>query len=112
MFKLVPDPIFPVRVRITVPGQANLADLVLTCRHKPRDALKAWIESAKNSIASDAQFIGEIVEGWAENVQGADGQPLPFTQDALAALLNNYPAAGSEIVDAYVKEISESRAKT
>lgn len=112
MFKLVPDPTFPVRVRITVPGQADLSDLVLTCKYKPRDALRAWIESAKNSIASDAQFIGEVVDGWGENVQGPDGQPLPFTQDALAALLNNYPAAGSEIVDAYVKELSESRAKT
>jgi hypothetical protein len=109
MFKLVPNPIFTVTVQITVPGEAKPQSLVLTCRHKPRDALKAWIDSAANA-AQDAEFLAQVVEGWS-GVVGEDGQPLACTPQTLAALLNNYPAAGREIFEAYIKELSESRAK-
>ena len=111
MFKLIPDPTFPVRVRLTVPGQEATSDLVLTCRHKPRGAVQAWIDSAKE-LNDDAKFLGQVVADWGENVQGEDGKPLPYTPEAFAALLDNYASAGMEIFDAYLQELRQSRSKT
>lgn len=109
MFKLVPNPIFTVTVALSVPGEATPQRLALTCRHKPRDALREWIATA-SAQAQDADFLGEVVEGWS-GVVGEDGQAIACTRQTLAALLNNYPAAGREIFEAYIKELSESRAK-
>jgi len=109
MFKINPNPTFTLSVRLTVAGDPAGQLLELSCRHKSRPALKAWVEGASVEQA-DAVFLGEVVEGWS-GVVDADGQALPFTPENFAALLDNYPPAGIEIYTAYQKELSESRAK-
>jgi hypothetical protein len=110
MFKLDPDPTFPFTANITVPGQATPAQLNLVGRHKTRQAMKDWIERANTGVP-DAQYLGEAIAGWGDDVLGGDGTPAPFTPEAFEALLDRYSASGIEIFHAYTRALGESRSK-
>lgn len=107
MFKLQPNPTFPLKVKITVAGQETPGQLDLVAKHKGRKELKAWQERAAKS--EDPQFLDEIISGWS--VVDEAGQPVPYTVDALAQLLDTYPMSGFEIYEAYLRELTESRRK-
>lgn len=114
-FRLNPAPLFAAVVQLTVPGSADTAALSLTFKHQGRKALDAWVrrpgQIAEGAAAlNDAEYLAEVVAGW-DGVQDAAGEPLPFTPAAFADLLDAYPAAGTEIFSAYVKALTESRAK-
>ena len=108
MFRINPAPTFDASVRLTVPGQDAPAVLQLTFAHMGRKAAADWIERAKGR--SDADVIGEVVRDW-KDVQDDAGAPVPYSREALAALLDAHPAAGMELFDAYLAALSESRAK-
>lgn len=124
MFKIVPNPTFTSRVLLTVPGTDQLAELAVTWRHKGRAALAAWLgkpaaaaaapagvgSTLQAGVPADAAWLGEVMCGW-DGPLLADGQPAPFGDAALAALLDSYPAAGGELMAAYLRASTESRAK-
>lgn len=134
MFKIVPNPTFTSRVLLTVPGAEQPADLGVTWRHKGRAALATWLRKPADAAATaatqattaatqaeparpllagvpaDALWLAEVMADWDGPVL-ADGQPAPFTEAALAALLDSYPAAGGELLNAYLRASTESRAK-
>lgn len=107
MFKLNPAPTFPLKVKISIPGQDAPGELQLVARHKGRKELTAWNDRAKGN--EDAKFLGEVIVGW--QAAGEDGQAVPYSEAALAQLLDDYPTSGFEIYDAYMKALTEGRAK-
>lgn len=127
MFKIVPNPTFTSKVALTVHGADQPADLTVTWRHKGRAALSAWLAkpaaaaaaaaapgAAGNTllagVPADAAWLAEVMADWSGPVL-ADGEPAPFCDAALIALLDSYPAAGGELMAAYLRASTESRAK-
>lgn len=115
LLRIVPKPTFTAEVNITVPGEEKPATIELVFKHQGRQALRAWVDAGRTpgpdgSPPSDAQWLGQVVAGWAGPVDAA-GQPVPFTPAALASVLDAYPAAAREIYNAYLAALSESRAK-
>ncbi len=115
--RIDPNPTFPAKVGLTVPGQAAPAELALVFRHKGKEALQAWMRGGQPGQGeaaapprSDADFLGEVVAGWS-GVQDAAGADVPYTPEAFARLLEAYPAAAGEIYRAYLRELTESRLK-
>jgi hypothetical protein len=104
MFKLDPDPVFWSSVRLTVPGEAEPVGVEFQFAHKSVDDLRGWMEEIKDRAANDGTTIKQIVRGW----RGVDAD---FSEDAVVRLVKNYPAAAVEIVEQYLRALTESRAK-
>lgn len=107
MFKLNAAPEFTADVQITRPGEAKPGTIRFRFRHRGRKSFKAWLETA--SGRDDPDYLMEVVAGW-EGVVDADGQPIEFSREAFAQLLDAFPAAGQDIFLAYGKALHESRA--
>ena len=137
MFKINPSPTFRSTVRLTVPGADDSAVLEVTWRHKGRAALRAWLAKARRAgvgasvlddlvrgadggaepadaalagVPADAAWLGEVMVDWA-GPQDAQGEPVGYSVAALGGLLDAYPAAGGELLGAYLRAMTESRAK-
>ena len=102
MLKITPDPKFTADVKISVPGQEEPAVVQLTFKYLSRTAMAEWHETAKDKALADA--LAEIVLDWS-------GFDAKFTAKALSQFLDNYPAAGMEILSAYSRQLFESRVK-
>lgn len=109
MFKLQPPLVFRASVALTVPGQSEPGSIDIEWRHKGRKALKAWVDSAKKD-AQDADLLAEVIADW-HDVQDAEGGCVPYAQEALAVLIEAYPAAAGELFIGYLKAINGSRVK-
>lgn len=109
VFRIDPAPTFRCSVALSAPGQAEKAKLDLVFRVKGRSALRAWLDKAVNS-GSDESFLGEIVDGWS-GVEDAAGASVAYSPEALARLLDSYPSAGRELMEAYVRELHGEREK-
>lgn len=118
MFKIDPAPTFAADVPLSVPGDDKPRVLRITFRHKGRRALADYqarsVEVAQQAdqAGADAVFqayVGEIIDAWAGMVD-AEGRPLPYNAENLALLLDNYPAAGAEIVRFYNRQLGHARA--
>lgn len=108
MFKLNPSPTFDAAVELTVPGATEKASVVFTFRHKGRAALKAWSESAQGR--SDVEVLSDVVVGW-RGVCDDKGDEVPYSRDALAQLLDAYPASGAEVFRGYLQAHFEAARK-
>lgn len=102
MFKLDPAPTFWTKIRLTVPGEPEPVEVEMQLGHQSVDTLKAWLEDAKER--DDRSTLATVVKGW----RGFDAE---FSADAFQKLLQNYPAAASEIFGQYIRALTESRAK-
>lgn len=122
VFKINPDPTFSTFVRLTVPGNAVPARISITWRHKTAEGLDEWY--LRNVDRKSANALDEVIDGWGAPAQnetgdeesgiapiGADGEKLPYTREALATLLSNYPTATSELVRGYLLALKESKVK-
>jgi hypothetical protein len=106
MFKLNANPEFTADVQITRPGEPKPGTIRFRFRHMGRTAFKAWVETAGGR--DDPDYLLDAVAGW-EGVTDASGQPVEFSREALAQLLDAFPAAGQDIFVAYGKALHESR---
>ncbi len=106
-FKLVPAPTFEADVGLSLPGGGQ-ATVRLVFRHQGRAALKRWIDGAGD--LTDAAFLSAVIAGW-RGVHGPQDEAVPFTPEALEALLDAYPSAGSEVFEAYLNELTQGRRK-
>lgn len=102
MFKLDPSPTFWADVRLSVPGEKEPVTIRMQFAHKTVDDLKAWIEAARDTKDGDA--VCGVVRDW----QGVDA---PYSEDAMRKLLRNYPASAAEVLQQYMRALTESRAK-
>lgn len=110
MIRLKPNPTFRFKVALGLPGSEERATFTLVGRHKGAKALQEWAGRAREAEGQDHKFLAEAIDGW-DDVLDADGAPVPYSADALAALLDAYPGSGLEIFRAYVAELSAARGK-
>lgn len=108
-FSLIPNPTFSATASIPRAG-AEDGKLTFTFRHKTLEELHAMderlqktAEGKKAVIEPQADYLMEIVEGWA--------LPDEFTRDNVIILLQNYPRAFDSIGRAYTKELMGIREK-
>lgn len=107
MFKMTPPPAtFVAEAKITVPGEAAPGVFDVEWRYKSKDDLQAWIRTRDG--VDHLVSLAEVIAGWSGVLDSKD-QPLPFSREALAGLLNTYPAAGRDLVGAYIGALFESR---
>lgn len=106
MFILQPNPTFTTTVNITKPDA--VVPIKFEFRHINKKALDEWIKTAEGEL--DIVVLGPVVSGW-NNVFDKNGEPVPFSQNALAQLLVDYHPAAREIFMAYVLALTESRSK-
>ena len=105
MFVLKANPTFRAKVKLPVPGADSQA-IEFVFRHKRRSELKAFADDAIRR--EDMDVIMDVVEGWS-GVSGEDGAVVPFSRDAVARLVEEFPAAGAAIVAAYIRELTDAR---
>lgn len=108
MIKLVADPTFEHLVRLTIPGEAKPAEVLMKFKHMTAAQRQAWYESKTQDTVSKA--VAEILLGW-RGVLGEDGKEVEFSSEALEQLLQNYGAAADEIVRGWLLGLTESRVK-
>lgn len=106
MFKLTPNPTFWTTVSLTVPGSDQPAPIDLEFRHLGQKALAALL---KSEGVQDLDILPALIHDW-RGVEGAAGA-VKYSVEALAELLDNYPAASVEIFTAYRRALVESRLK-
>ncbi|HAK8370486.1 TPA: hypothetical protein H2W82_004744, partial [Salmonella enterica] len=94
-FSLIPNPTFSVTVSIPRAG-AEDGKLTFTFRHKTLEELRSMdeklqkaAEGKKDAIDPQADYLMEIVEGWA--------LPDEFNRENVIVLLRNYPRAFDSI---------------
>lgn len=109
MFRIDPKPTFSCEVRLSVPGSDVGAPIGVTFRHKGARALQDYFRRAKD-LPDDATYLAEVIQDWS-GVEDADGAPVPFSFEALAKLLDAFPAAGTELLMVYRRQLQDARAK-
>lgn len=108
-FSLIPNPTFSATASIPRAGTED-GKLTFTFRHKTLEELRAMdeklhtaAEGKKSAIEPQADYLAEIIDGWA--------LPDEFTRENLVVLLQNYPRAYDSIGLAYTKELMGLREK-
>lgn len=104
MYTLVIDDVveFPVKFTLKSGKVSKPFAMTLTARRMAQDEIRQMLSDKERDIAD---FLQDVLTGWADQrlVLGEDGQPAPFSPEALAVLLN---VAGVAAVcfGAYFKE--------
>ncbi|MFP8687661.1 phage tail assembly chaperone [Citrobacter portucalensis] len=108
-FSLIPNPTFSVTASIPRAG-AEDGKLTFTFRHKTLEELRSMdeklqkaAEGKKDAIEPQADYLMDIVEGWA--------LPDEFNRENVIVLLRNYPRAFDSIGLVYTKELMGIREK-
>lgn len=109
MFKIVANPTFTCAVPLSVPGSEKAATVQVTFKHKTARELSAWLLSSVNRV-DDVSYLEEVVVD-IKPLMGADDKPLEYSREALATLLDQFPASGPELVQAYRRQLADTRAK-
>ena len=107
MFQLEPNPTFTAPVAIPLPG-GETATIDFTFAHMGRKSLQEFLGRVKD--LPDAEAVIDIVDDWS-GVAGADGEPLPITDENIMALLDNYHGAALAILQTYIRELTGQRVK-
>lgn len=108
MFRINPAPTFRAKVPLTVPGEDKRGLVEFVFRHKTRQQFAAWWEAIEGR--KDADILADVVAGW-EDVIDEQGEPVPYSPEALALLIDRFPASAAEILLAYRRGLWESREK-
>lgn len=103
MLKIQPDPTFTSRVEIPTP--AGAVGIKVEFKHMDTDEFQSFIDkSATEADRSNEDTIMEIAVGWT----GLDGD---FSRDNVAKLCKSYHAAAGAIVETFVNELTQAKAK-
>lgn len=106
MFQLTPNPTFPAKVKIPVPGGA-VQILELEFKYLPRKEFLSFVKKMEEAVKNKDDDKGttllfSVIKGW--NVD-ADLNRKNFDR-----LSDNYPFAAIEIYLTYLKEINRAKA--
>lgn len=99
--KLVDEYDWPVRVKVPVGGGVETHEFTARFRHLELDQVRKMVEQAMAAIPKDDQGMSAIVGaaqtqieqamaywiGWGEDLQSADGNPVPYSEEAKRKLL-------------------------
>ena len=108
MFRITPDPVFPATVALSVRGSDAPADVVFRFRHLGRKALAQFRQRIESDKLADDVVLAEIIDDW-EGVVDADDKPVPYSAAALAQMLDDHPAASTEIWNGYLAALLDYR---
>mgnify|MGYP001562522192 CR=1 FL=1 len=95
---LVPDPTFPAKVEIPVPG-GNAGDVEFKFKTRSRDEFDAFVSGLEGR--KDLDVIMDIASGW--------DMPDEFNEKTVAALCQKYLSAPKAIIDKYFAELTGVR---
>ena len=101
-FSLIPNPTFSLTASIPRAGTED-GKLTLEELRSMDEKLQKAAEGKKTAIEPQADYLMEIVEGWA--------LPDEFNRENVIVLLQNYPRAFDSIGMAYTKELMGIREK-
>lgn len=91
MFKLAEQPddySWPVEIQIPQDGgRYTTAEFDARFRILPQSEIDAIIETAQNGTGQDEALMSRVLIGWAR-VEGEDGGPLAYSEEAKRALLD------------------------
>lgn len=107
MFRLTPDPVFMATVALSVRG-GDPVPVIFNFRHMGRKALAAFIQRTKDEGLGDEQVLAEVIDTWRDVVDPT-GAPVPYTTQALAQLLDDHPAASTEVWNGYLAALLDYR---
>lgn len=100
---LVPAPTFEAPANIRVPGVDATVKVTVTWRHKGLKEFQAWFASARGR--DDAEVLSEVIVSWGAEID------QPYSRDNLAALLDAYPGASLDLLEAYREGLHLGRRK-
>jgi hypothetical protein len=104
MFKLEPHPTFPATVQITRPGRDSMP-LELVFKHKKASELASFLRTANGR--TDMDMLMEMIE----SIDPAEKPEGLSDEDFLLQLGENYPTSRSDLLNTYLRELTESRVK-
>lgn len=102
MFKLKPNPTFKTKVAISVAGEKRQPEIEVEYKYLNKDGVKDYFEHLQGK--TDAEALAEIVVGWS-------GVEEAYSPEALAMLVDNYPAAAADLFEAFRRELLEAKRK-
>lgn len=99
---------YPVNLPIvTDTGASQIARFEFRFKRVSRSQLNALQKAHEtttdldvDSLERDINYVLDIADGW-KDVNSPDGTPVEFIRATVAALLDDYPNAASEIVKAF-----------
>lgn len=97
--KFKPNPTFKAKVAIPAAGGESI-EVEFTFRHRGKKALDAFAEEIRE--LPDDQALMLMIDDWSDMGE-------PFGAEALAQLIDDYPAAAFAITRAYFRELLQAR---
>ena len=104
--RIIPNPTFRARVAFTVPG-AERDRRVLVPAQIPESIGRLACRVCREN---PAEALSEVIERWVSGVVDDQGDEVPYTPDTLALFLGAH-ARAEELLEAYLREVFESRLK-
>ena len=104
MFQRKPNPTFSATVLISTPGAAS-QPVTMVFKHRTHTELSAFLATADGR--TDKQFWADMIDHIPSD-QKAEGES---DEAFLTDITENYPAANSDILRTYMRELAESRLK-
>ncbi len=101
-FKLQSNPTFKAKVGISIAGDSKPAEIEVEFKYLSKTAIKTYFDSLQGK--TDADALDDIIVGW-------NGVDQPYSTEALATLIDNYPAAASDLFEAFRRELIEAKRK-
>jgi hypothetical protein len=96
--KLNPNPIFDIEV--TIPTHEGDVGVMFSFKYRDREALREFGQS--HAEAEDIEIMMGIVANW-KNVD------TPFSREAMAVMIKNYPRSVEAITNAYLTSLAGQR---
>lgn len=109
MFDINPNPTFDAVVTLSRPGSAPGA-VRFTFRHLGTKAFRALMDEVAAGSVSDFDAVSRLIKSWDETDPEL-GVNAPFSLEALEKMLDDFPAAGLEIVTQYRQAQAEHTRK-
>ena len=93
----------PVRAVFNDGGQTRRFDFTLQCTRMATDPLA---EAIRSEDKKTTEIMAEVTTGWSGQrlVLGDDGEPAPFSKEALGVMLSA-PGLANLAFNAYLKEV-------
>jgi len=109
MFTLQAKPTFRAKVAVHRPGEPEAAPFTVEFRHMTQSKLQAFLDETKSKRDQEAiDALASIIVSW-ESVGTPAGEPVPFSRDALAQMIDQFPATAQSMFVAYAAELAGSR---
>ncbi|MHB1098251.1 MAG: hypothetical protein ACYCZR_01735 [Burkholderiales bacterium] len=106
MFRIALEPTYTIPVEIDIPGKSPKPSFDATFRRLSKSEYQGLMESNPNP----SELAREVLVGWRGVVDG-EGREIPFSAEALDALLDILPVADS-IFLAYIASVNLALKKT